>query len=205
MTTMLYPVGHYLGMLAPARPGEPPAAHVRLGVRLVPLTAWQFGVWSTAHGTATGEPGPPPAGRAAVLAAFGAEADRVHATIDLLLAAGLLAEVDLERDGVGFAAAHRLIALQLGLGNSVEQPPVFTTGTWARPLVQLTAPLYRVWAAAHVAPTLLAALLTTVAADASADEVRRMATDVLAALPALLAPAAACLDLAVPDPALTAP
>jgi hypothetical protein len=201
MTTLLYPVGHYLGALAPDRAGDPAAAHVRLGVRIVPLTAWQFGVWSAAHGNAGDEPVDRPAGRAGVVAALGAEPERADATIELLLGAGLLAEVDLERDGLGFAAAHRLLALQLGLGNCAEQPTVFATGAPGRPLVQLTAPLYQVWAAAHVAPTLLAAVLATVPDAAPADDVRAAAIEVLAALPALLAPAAACLDVAVPEPA----
>jgi hypothetical protein len=119
VSTLVLPVGHYLGPVHPA-PGAPPAHHlVRVGWdshRLAPGAA--VDTWALAHGT--GAPGDTPWTRNSLLAAAAAAGiPDAAGELDRLVAAGLTVLVD-PAAAAGFAAAHRLCPLLVGLGTPPE-------------------------------------------------------------------------------------
>jgi hypothetical protein len=180
MTTLLFPIGHCLGTYYTA---EDHVHQVRLGGEIVGLSDEEFAVWCLAHGL--------PEDRSAW------ERERVtdlltsHEIpdgIDELLDRNLLAEVDLDGPD-DFAARHRLLPLHLGLGNTPQLTTVFRSGTTELPLAAMTEAMYGLWLASHLSPNLLLACK-----EHNVDP-----TAVLSSVHALLAPSAACLDLATTE------
>ncbi|TDO57323.1 hypothetical protein EV651_11147 [Kribbella sp. VKM Ac-2571] len=163
MTTLTFPIGHCLGTVHAAGSH---VQQVRLGGEIVDLADEEFAVWALAHAL-TGGRGP---------------------LIDSLLARNLLVEVDVNNPA-GFAERHRLLPLNLGLGNTPELPAMFKSGTTDLELAGMTRTLYDLWLWGHLSPNLLIACK-----EHNAD-----LTAVVTALHALLAPSAACLDLAVQE------
>jgi hypothetical protein len=140
---------------------------VRLGGEIVELTDDEFAVWSSAHG-------------------LNEEKRARHA--EELLARSLLADVGPDSPN-DFAARHRLLPLQLGLGNTPEAPAMFRSGTAKLPLTGMTRNLYDLWLSSHLSPNLLIAC----------KEHDTNPSAVLTVLHALLAHSAACLDLATTE------
>lgn len=166
MTLLVFPIGQCVGTHF-AGAAESPVCQVRLGSEVVELTDEEFAVWALAHeGEVTND---------AVL-------------VEDLQTRSLLAEVDLDNPG-DFAARHRLLPLQLGLGNTAETPTMFSSGTLQLALTGMTRTLYDLWLRGHLSPNLLIACKEH---DAELPAV-------LTALHSLLGPAAACLDLAVQE------
>jgi hypothetical protein len=114
-----------------------------------------------------------------------------------LLSRGLVADTS---DPVAFASTHRLLPLALGLGNTVEEPWLFSAGLLYQPLVSMTGPLYDLWQWAHLSPTLWSACEEAAAVAAQAgvpdqtDPIEVLA-GVLATAPQLLAAKVACFDV----------
>jgi hypothetical protein len=185
MTTLMFPIGHCLGTYFSGTE-DTHVQQVRLGGEIVELTDDEFAVWSLAHGL-TDARGPWERARVAALLA---DTEIAHSVvhIDDLAARNLLAEVDVDSPA-DFAARHRLLPLQLGLGNTAEVPAMFRSGTTDLPLTGMTRTLYDLWLSSHLSPNLLIACKEHDAEPAA----------VLSALHALLAPGAACLDLAVTE------
>ena len=142
MAGMILPIGQYAGATGDG------AHRVRRGAGTECLDPTSFAAWGLAHG-----PVDP------VLAATGpwtrAELEQYAGRAGLLeparlvaglLARGLLAETPATGPAaVGFAEAHRVVPLAVGLGNTAEQPAVFTVGFFDRALVQLDEQRYEVW------------------------------------------------------------
>ncbi|TDV40078.1 hypothetical protein [Actinophytocola oryzae] len=112
---------------------------------------------------------------------------------------GLLASTD---DPIAFASAHRLLPLALGLGNTVEEPWLFSAGLLYQPLVAMTGPLYDLWQWAHLSPDLWSACqeaaAVAVAAGVTTTEQTEPAEVLAGALetaPHLLASRVACFDV----------
>jgi hypothetical protein len=179
MTTLMFPIGHCLGTYYTGT-GEDPVHQVRLGGEIVGLTDEEFAAWSLAHGLAE-DSSPWERDRVTDLLA----GRKIPDQTDQLLARHLLAEVDVDSPD-DFAARHRLLPLHLGLGNTPELTAVFMSGTTELRLTGMTQTLYALWLSSHLSPNLLVAC----------KEHDTELTAVLTALHALLAPSAACLDLA---------
>lgn len=188
---LVVPVGRYLGML-PDASGATLSHTVRLGPRRVELSDDEMLVWALAHG-APGQAGTAWWGRTAVRSGVDGDVDPL---IDRLRMVGLLAEVWPEgQEAVGFARSVRLSPLQVGLGNSADEPRVFLVGRPGERVVALATPLFLLWSWACRETDLWAAC--EVAADL--DEQDRSAAglllaDLLRRIHGLLAAGAACLD-----------
>lgn len=198
VTTLIFPIGHCLGTRYSGGGPDDHVQQVRLGSEIVELTDHEFAVWSIAHGLAD-EEATAPWDRACVEVAFAhSGVSDAPELVDRLLARSLLAEVDADGPlAAEFARQHRLLPLHLGLGNSAEFTTMFAAGTTEQPLVGMTRPLYELWLWAHLAPNLLAACEDRATPDES--DPRQLLAATLTAMHSLLAPSAACLDLAVPE------
>lgn len=105
-------------------------------------------------------------------------------------------------DPIGFASVHRLLPLALGLGNTPEEPWLFSAGLLYQPLVSMTSPLYDLWQWAHLSPTLWSACEEAAAVAVQAGATAQEQTDpvevlsgLLATAPQLLAAKVACFDI----------
>ena len=197
----LLPVGHSLGAFHPGDETEP-VHQVRLGAQLVDLTGDEFRLWSRAHGIPDSADGEVPPATEAMLRA---EVDD-PALIRSLTDRGLLAEVGPGADDlVRFASTHRLIPLALGLGNTRDEPWLFSVGLLHQPLVRMTGAMFDMWQWAHLSPDLWLACRESaaVAERAGVDEpaqtdASQVLAGVLGSLNMLLSVRVACLDMRVP-------
>lgn len=105
-------------------------------------------------------------------------------------------------DPVEFASNHRLIPLALGLGNTAEEPWLFSAGVLYQPMVAMTGPLYDLWQWAHLSPDLWSACREAAAVAAQAEVTSPEQTDpaqvlagALETVPQLLAAKVACFDV----------
>ncbi|TCC28099.1 hypothetical protein [Kribbella speibonae] len=185
MTLLMFPIGQCLGTHFTGT-AESQVHQVRLGSEIVELTAEEFAVWALAH-SLPDDSGPWERSRIVDLLTD-SEITNSAVLIDHLLTRSLLAEVDLDSPA-DFAARHRLLPLHLGLGNTAETPTMFRSGTLELALAGMTRTLYDLWLSGHLSPNLLIACKEH---DAELPAV-------LTALHTLLAPTAACLDLAVQE------
>lgn len=185
MTLLMFPIGQCLGTHFTGA-AESQVQQVRLGSEIVELTVDEFAVWALAHGLTDDSSSWERSRIVALLA--DSEITNGAILIDRLLTRSLLAEADLDSP-TDFAARHRLLPLHLGLGNTSETPAMFRSGTTELALTGMTRTLYDLWLWGHLSPNLLIACK-----EHDADP-----TAVLAALHSLLAPSAACLDLAVQE------
>ncbi|GAA1607111.1 hypothetical protein GCM10009804_73870 [Kribbella hippodromi] len=183
MATLMFPIGHCLGTYY-TDSADDHVQQVRLGGEIVELSDEEFTVWSLAHGLS--DAGQAVWDRTRIMTLL--TSDFPVAVIDSLLARHLLAEVDPDNPTT-FAARHRLLPLQLGLGNTTDVPAMFRSGTTDLPLAGMTRALYDLWLWAHLSPNLL-----TACKEHEVD-----LTAVLTMLHALLTPNAACLDFAAPE------
>lgn len=120
---------------------------------------------------------------------------------DGLLSRGLLADTT---DQVAFASGHRLLPLALGLGNTPEEPWLFSAGLLYEPMVAMTGPLYDLWQWAHLSPDLWSACreAAAVALQAGMTGSEQTAPEeilagALAVLPELLMAKVACFDVRI--------
>jgi hypothetical protein len=121
--------------------------------------------------------------------------------VDELLAGRLLAR---STPAVEFAEGHRLVPLVLGLGNTEEQPYLFSVGLLYQPMVTMTGALYDLWQWAHLSPDLWWACreLATVATRAGVTAPEQTDPDqvlagALGSLPQLLSARVACFDVRI--------
>jgi hypothetical protein len=179
--TLLLPVGHDLGAFHAGN--TQPVQQIRIGAQLAELTAEEFRVWSLAHGLTDSE----------------LDLGLVASLVDR----GLLAEVEPD-DPVRFAETHRLIPLALGLGNTPDQPWMFSVGLLYQPVVSMTGALFDLWQWAHLSPNLWWACRESAAiaeraeiADPTQTDPLRVLVGLLGALHQLLTARVACLDLRI--------
>jgi hypothetical protein len=195
VTTLMFPIGHCLGTCYLGS-ADDHVQQVRLGGEILELSDHEFAVWALAHGLAEVAA---PWDRASMEAASAdSEISDAPELIDRLLSRSLLAEVDVDSPAAAdFARRHRLLPLHIGLGNSAALSTMFATGTTEQPLVGMTRVLYDLWLWGHLAPNLMAACEEQSTADEP--DPHRLLAQALTTLHALLAPSAACLDVAVPE------
>jgi hypothetical protein len=120
---------------------------------------------------------------------------------DGLVARRLLASV---ADPVEFASAHRLLPLALGLGNTADEPWLFSAGLLYQPMVAMTGPLYDLWQWAHLSPDLWSACRESAAVaiqagatDEEQTDPERVLAGALETAPHLIAARVACFDVRV--------
>jgi hypothetical protein len=172
----LVPVGHDLGVFHDGLGGH--TQQVRVGATIHELSDDQYATWTAAHDGAVA------AGSA-----------------DDLLARGLVAST---ADPVEFASGHRLLPLALGLGNTPDEPWLFSAGLLYEPVVAMTGPLYDLWQWAHLSPDLWSACQEAAAVAVQAGMTDTEQTDpsevlagALATMPQLLAARVTCFDVRI--------
>jgi hypothetical protein len=71
--------------------------------------------------------------------------------VDALLERRFLAEVAPDSDtAVAFARAHRVAPTMYGLGNSAEEPWLYSIGLLGQEMIQVSRPVFELWAWGHV-------------------------------------------------------
>lgn len=172
----LVPIGHDLGVFHDGVGGR--VRQVRVGAEIEELSDDLYAAWHAAHSTA------PPEG-----------------PVDELVARRLLASV---ADPVEFASTHRLLPLALGLGNTAEEPWLFSAGLLYQPVASMTGPLYDLWQWAHLSPDLWSACREAAAVAVEAGVTEPEQTDptqvlagALATVPQLLLARVACFDVRI--------
>ncbi|HEX6359401.1 hypothetical protein [Actinophytocola sp.] len=171
----LVPVGHDLGVYHDGMGSH--CQQVRVGATIEELSDDQYATWVGAH---SGVPA---------------------ADAESLLARGLLAST---ADQLEFATSHRFLPLALGLGNTEDEPWLFTAGLLYEPMVAMTGPLFDLWQWAHLSPDLWSACLEAAAVAEEAGATEPEQTDpeqvlagALATAPQLLAARVACFDVRI--------
>lgn len=171
----LVPIGHDLGVFHDGAGGR--VQQVRVGADIQELPDDLYEAWRTAHESTP------------------------DSAVDELSARRLLAST---ADPVTFASTHRLLPLALGLGNSAEEPGLFTVGLLYQPIAAMTGPLYDLWQWAHLSPDLWSACRESAAVAIQAGVTASEQTDpaeVLAGAmetaPHLLAARVACFDVRI--------
>ena len=155
---LLLPIGHLLGSICYGDSADSVRFTVRVGWRDVDLSLPEFVVWSSAHGVPDQVGEQPWTADDTYRAARDTGVEDVSAAMEQLLSKELLAEVGLgTADVPRFAAGHQVFPLQLGLGNSVEDPSAFRIGLPAGAAVTVTLPVYSLWSRAHLQDSLLTA------------------------------------------------
>lgn len=109
--------------------------------------------------------------------------------IDELLQLRLLVEVGEPEE---FARTHRVVPTMPGLGNSVDDPTLFSIGFFNQPMLQVTLPVYDIWQWSTMDDTLWATCEN--ARHASGDDADLL-TGFLGSLHALLCAGAAYVDV----------
>lgn len=139
------PVGEFFGTFYPTV-GSPERIHrVRLGAEVWELDNERFILWALAHG-AGAQPAEQPRTVSAVRDAAARQLPGVDTgpLLDGLIAERLLVEVA-PAEAVEFARRHRVGARLLGLGNSAEEPWLWSIGFFEHPMVKVTRTVYNLW------------------------------------------------------------
>jgi hypothetical protein len=200
---LIVPIGHYVGAFFHT-PGSPEHyQQVRVGADLRRLTDEQFRVWGLAHGLLDQLDDGPWTRSAVLAAAAQAAVDGAESIVVELLADGTLVEVAPGTAGaVEFARQHRLVPLMLGLGNSPQEPWLYSVGFPDQPIVKMVSVLYDLWEWAHLDTDIWAACHGAAKTaqragitDPEQSEPEKLLTGLVESLHTLLGPNAAYLDL----------
>lgn len=142
---LLLPIGEFFGTFHPVAGSTERYHRVRLGSEVWELDDQRFTLWALAHG-ATGRPVDEPWTTAAARAAAAAQLPDVDPgpLLEGLLTEGLAVEVA-DDDAVEFARRHRLGTRMLGLGNSADEPWLWSIGFYDHPFVTVTRTVYDLW------------------------------------------------------------
>lgn len=148
-SSLIFPIGHYLGAFYPSEGASLDAHIVRVGWRTFKLNAAeQLVVWALSHGLGGGA-GMEPWTRTDV--EDSARASGIHdasTVLDALIDRELVVEVDpgREDDAIHFAKSFRTRSLLAGLGNAPDDPLSFGLGIPGdRPTVTVPYLMYELW------------------------------------------------------------
>ncbi|TDV40079.1 hypothetical protein [Actinophytocola oryzae] len=137
----VFPIGHYMGERHPES-----LHYVRVGLEHQTMTTDEFGVWVLSH-----QDSPQWSVEDVVRLASQAELPNAPESVERLLSAGLLAQATTPVD---FTRAYRLYPLQVGLGNTPENPDEYAVGLPDQEPAVLSATAYELWQWSALAPTL---------------------------------------------------
>lgn len=218
MTALVFPRGLLVG--AYHNDGDPDSDsdrghhEVRLAGRVHDLTAAELAAWMFAHGPADGSDNDDPFTTRTLLNVMAdQQVPRPAPLVDSLLRRGLLVEVTRDNDGlVAFAGAHRVVPTLHGLGNSPDEPWLYSIGLPGQARIQVSRLVFDVWAWSHLDDTLWRAcelIAELEAADGDTDPATTKPVGVLtgfvSTLHGLLGAQAAYLEPAETEPAETEP
>ncbi|MFI7026222.1 hypothetical protein ACIBMZ_26245 [Micromonospora sp. NPDC049900] len=144
---LLLPLGQYFGTFYPKVGDSERYQRVRLGPDVWDLDDQRFALWALAHSTADRQEEEPwslaSVRQAAAVHVPGVD---VEPLLDGLLTEGLLAEVTPDTSAAAdFAQRHRLGSRMVGLGNSADEPWLWSIGFFERPIVKVTHTVYNLW------------------------------------------------------------
>jgi hypothetical protein len=153
---LLLPVGLFVGTFHDATTAD--LHHeVRRGARTFDLSDQEFEVWTMAHQHDDRARRPEASADAPWTRPdfewhlTGLGIAQPGAIVDRLFDRSLLAEVDSDgHEAMGFARSHRAVPTMYGLGNSPEQPWLYSIGLLGQELMQVTRPVFELWAWSHV-------------------------------------------------------
>ncbi len=146
-SALLLPLGQYFGTFYPKVGASERFQRVRLGPDVWDLDEQRFVLWALAHSIADRQEEQVWSLASLRDAATGQlPGVDCEPLLDSLLAEGLLTEVVLDPPGaVEFAQRHRLGSRMLGLGNSADEPWLWSIGFFDRPIVKVTRTVYNLW------------------------------------------------------------
>lgn len=166
---LLLPVGEFFGTSYPPLGSDERYHRVRMGGEVWEFEDYRFTLWGLLHGLPD-KLDEQPWGR--TVARYEAyehmPLELFDAMLDSLFAGGLAVEVFPDSDeAVEFARRHRMVPRMLGLGNSAEQPWLYSIGFFGHPVVTVTRIVYDLWERTSSGESLWTAC------EALADEERR--------------------------------
>ena len=184
---LLFPIGHCMGVFHNSVEPDDHYTQVRVGPVIHQLSDEQFAIWGLAHALPD-RPLDELWSRASVLtAARRAGIGRPDEVLDSLLEDGLLAETTPNGDSaIDFGRRYRMVPLMLGLGNTAEEPGIYSIGLVGMPIVQLSATAYDLYEWAHLDPNLWVACEGAAATALRVGIDDPLATDPVRTLEALL-------------------
>ena len=180
--SLLIPIGHCIGAYYDLPTSTEHFIQVRMGADVNRLSDEQFVIWGLAHGAPDRDAEKPWSRQAVLSAARRVGVSKAEEVLESLVADHLLVEVIPETDAaVDFARQHRMVPLMLGLGNTAEEPWIYSAGMIGLPIVQMSAMAYDLYEWAHMDANLWLAC-----EGATATAVRVGIEDPLAADPLLM-------------------
>lgn len=199
---LLFPIGHFIGAYYDLPVSTDHFFQIRVGPDVIRLNDEQFAIWGLAHGAPDRAPEQPWDRDTLLTAARRAGVGQAGKLLAGLLEDYLLVETTPGTDSaVDFARRHRLIPLMLGLGNTSEEPRLYSVGMVGLPVVSMSAMAYDLYEWAHMDANLWLACEGAAATavrvgieDPLATDPLRMLDALLGTLHALLSPNAAYLD-----------
>jgi len=197
-------------MLAGTFHDADPARHhheIRLGAKVHECSDHELAAWAFAHGPPEGAE-PPWTGAALVRHMAGVGIPDPEPIVAGLQGRGLLAELAPgSDDATAFARAHRVVPSMHGLGNSADEPWLYSIGLLDHEVVRVDRPVFELWAWSGTEPDLWHACESfatgEVAAGGTEPEVTeptRVLAGFLGTLHGLLGVQAAYLDTIGPAP-----
>jgi hypothetical protein len=200
-----------LGQLIGTMPDDSAGGHhhgIRRGGVVEELSDAELAAWAVAHGPPDDEASPQPWTATALRTHLaGLDVPDPAAIVDRLLARDLLVEVALDAEGgPEFARGHRAVPILYGLGNSAEEPWMYGIGLLGHEMIQVTRPIFELWAWAHLDDNLWLACQTFAETERAAGgtdpevcDPARVLIGFLSALHGLLGMHAVYLDVLVGD------
>lgn len=145
---LVFPVGLLVGTYQD--PGDADGHHheIRRGAQIHELTDTEFVAWMFAHGAPDGADGPWT--EPALLRHLTAQRlPRPSALVDGLLDRRLITEVSPD-DAVTFARTHRVVPTMLGLGNSPDEPGLYSIGLLGQERIRVSRLVFELWTWSHL-------------------------------------------------------
>lgn len=151
-SSLIVPIAHYVGQEYESA-DVPPTFNLRGGWSIVNLTEDERAIWAFAHGVpehvGSGRPWNREALKQAAAPHFkGGDIDDM---IENLIARKVLAEFTPGTDqAIEFARQYRLVPLQVGLGNTLDEPRAWRIGIGDNVLLTVSSTVYRAWEWCHL-------------------------------------------------------
>lgn len=149
--TLLFPIGHCIGAYYDLPVSTDHFFQVRVGPDVVRLSDEQFAVWGLAHSTPDRPEGQPWNRARVIEAARRAGVAEAESVLQSLADDYLLFETSPGTDAaVDFARRYRMVPLMLGLGNTSEEPRLYSVGLIGQPIVSMSGVAYDLYEWAHM-------------------------------------------------------
>lgn len=146
---LLFPIGLLTGTFPDQTGGH--HHEIRRGAEIHELSDSELAAWALAHGPPDSHIDTHRTRSAAEQRLRGLGVDEAVAIIDGLRDRRLLVEAPTEgNQAVAFARAHRAVPIMYGLGNSPEDPSRYSIGPLGHEVVQVSWPVFELWAWAHL-------------------------------------------------------